>query len=225
MAPSTARSQSWRPCTSEQTPILTEHHSDLLHSKVGLFRLTAVGHPRRPTCSLIARDDYAWRSLPSAAERRFSRLSARSRTSPNARPERRTTRPRGAAPGAATPASAKHATGRPAPRPCAPESAICSPRTRRNGVPERAADRPGEAITERQVGPEHRTGTAAGCDHGGVVAAVGNASGRQRAVPGGPPTRAVWALSCRRGHTAEPPTRQAENPGPVDFYRNFYRTG
>jgi hypothetical protein len=48
MAPSTARSRSWRPCTSEQTPILTEHHSDLLHSKVGLFRLTAVGHPRTP---------------------------------------------------------------------------------------------------------------------------------------------------------------------------------
>jgi hypothetical protein len=71
MAPSTARSRSWRPCTSEQTPILTEHHSDLLHSRIGLFRLTAVGHPRGPTCSLIARDDYAWRSLPSATERRL----------------------------------------------------------------------------------------------------------------------------------------------------------
>ena len=26
----------------------TEHHSGLLHLKVGLFRLKAVGHPRRP---------------------------------------------------------------------------------------------------------------------------------------------------------------------------------
>src|SRR5215470_11327531 len=40
MAPSTARSRSWRPSTAEQTPILTEHHSDLLHSKVGLSRLS-----------------------------------------------------------------------------------------------------------------------------------------------------------------------------------------
>jgi hypothetical protein len=48
MAPSTAKSRSWRPCTSEQTPILTEHHSGLLHPKVGLFRLNAVRHPRRP---------------------------------------------------------------------------------------------------------------------------------------------------------------------------------
>ena len=47
----------------------TEHHSGLLHLKVGLFRLNAVGHPRRPTCSLIAPDDYAWRSHPSATER------------------------------------------------------------------------------------------------------------------------------------------------------------
>ena len=51
----------------------TEHHCGLLHLKVGLFRLNAVGHPRRPTCSLIARDDYAWRSLPSATERRYGR--------------------------------------------------------------------------------------------------------------------------------------------------------
>ena len=26
----------------------TEHHCGLLHLKVGLFRLNAVGHPRRP---------------------------------------------------------------------------------------------------------------------------------------------------------------------------------
>jgi hypothetical protein len=77
MAPSTARSRSWRPCTSEQTPILTEHHSGLLHLEVGLFRLKAVGHPRRPTCSLIARDDYARRSLPSATERSFRRTRGR----------------------------------------------------------------------------------------------------------------------------------------------------
>ena len=38
---------------SEQTPILTEHHSGSLHPKVGLFRLKAVGHPPRPTLAPV----------------------------------------------------------------------------------------------------------------------------------------------------------------------------
>ncbi len=45
--------------------------------------------------------------------------------SQNVRPPERFGRHLCAVPGAATPASAEHATGRPAPRACAPESAIC----------------------------------------------------------------------------------------------------
>ena len=37
----------------------TEHHSGLRHVKVGLFRLTVVGIPDAPTCSLIAPDNDA----------------------------------------------------------------------------------------------------------------------------------------------------------------------
>src|ERR1051326_8473375 len=55
MAPSTARSRSWRPCTSEQTPILTRA-SFSFHLKVGLFRCLAVWPlatlPRRPPKTL-----------------------------------------------------------------------------------------------------------------------------------------------------------------------------
>jgi hypothetical protein len=81
MAPSTAKSRSWRPCTSEQTPILTEHHSGF-STKVGSFPLNAVGHPRRPTCSLIPRDDYARRSLPFATEQTVQAVSSPTPTVP-----------------------------------------------------------------------------------------------------------------------------------------------
>jgi hypothetical protein len=59
MASSTATSRSWRPCTSEHTPILTEHQSGLLHQAIGVLRLNTVElaseknvlSPRRPMSS------------------------------------------------------------------------------------------------------------------------------------------------------------------------------
>ncbi len=44
----------------------SEHHSGLLHLKVGLLRLKASRIHEALTCSRIARDHYAWRPFRSA---------------------------------------------------------------------------------------------------------------------------------------------------------------
>ena len=90
MAPSTARSRSWRPCTSEQTPILTRASLWPAPPQGWLVPAERRRAPRRPRCSLDSRDHHTWRSLPSATERRIeSRVQRRvCRDHPHRRPQR-----------------------------------------------------------------------------------------------------------------------------------------
>src|SRR5215470_6126073 len=84
MAASTARSRSWRPCTSEQTPILTRA-SFSFHLKVGLFRLEAVGHPLRP-CVLTHRAERPRVAVGTPIRGPFRLKEERPRFSPEKRP-------------------------------------------------------------------------------------------------------------------------------------------